>query len=47
MGDPTGPIDRDEEDGDAINVPTTCTACGQPAAAISAIGEQVWSQKTG
>ena len=41
MGDPTGPIDRDEEDGDAINVPTTCTACDRdwPCPTVTAINE--------
>lgn len=30
-----------------MSEPVNCGLCGKTAAAISAIGEQVWSQKTG
>ena len=39
MSDPTEPIDWGEED-DAIEVPTDCAACGQPAEGFAMINDQ-------
>ena len=40
MSDPTEPIDWDEEEDDAIDVPTTCAACGRPAEGFALINDE-------
>ena len=37
MSDPTDPIDWDEEEDDAIDVPTHCASCGKPATGFAMI----------
>ena len=40
MSDPTEPIDWDEEEDDAIDVPTHCASCGKPATGFAMINDQ-------
>lgn len=40
MSEPIELIDWDEEEDDAINVPTDCAACGKPAEGFAMINDE-------